>query len=116
MNTEGTSDQFEPVVSSNASAIANTGLWAESIAAKNAFEQIMERDPAVQQDAQLNTALKSLYLIMKSVHQLDPPNVWVTTLSSKAANMAPLPGWSEIKAVLKRVESWSFLVSSLFES
>ena len=106
---EAVSDQFESAASSNASATGNTGLWAESIAAKNTFQQIMARDPAVQQDSQLNSALQSLHRIIKSVHQMDPPNVWTTTSSLNAANVAWLPAWPEVKAVLERAERRSFL-------
>ncbi len=113
---EGVSDHLEPPANSIASATGNTGLWAESIAAKNVFEQIIGRDSAVQQDPQLNSALESLHRIIKSVHQLDPPSVWNTASSSKAAMVAPLPAWPEVKAVLEKAERWSFLANYLFES
>jgi hypothetical protein len=114
VDTEGVSDQFESAASSNASATGKTGLWAESIAGKNAFQQIMDRDPAAQQDSQLNSALQSLHHIIKSVQQVDPPNAWTTMSSLNAANVAPLPAWPEAKAVLERAERRSFLANSLF--
>ncbi|KAH8714022.1 putative transcriptional regulatory protein C11D3.07c [Beauveria bassiana] len=103
MDMDGASDH-EPTASTNASATGNTGLWAESIAAKNVFQNTIDRDPDVRQDPQLNSALESLHRIFKSVHQSDPPNVWTTISSAKAAIVAPLPAWPEIKAVLERAE------------
>lgn len=109
MDIEGVSDHLETAATNNASTTGNTGMWAESIAAKNVFEQIMDRDPAVQSDPQLNSALESLHRIIKPVHQVDPPNVWTTTSTSKAAMMDPLPSWPQVKAVLERAECLSFL-------
>ncbi|XWX00394.1 hypothetical protein V2A60_008414 [Cordyceps javanica] len=44
MDMDGASDH-EPTGSTSASATGNTGLWAESIAAKNVFENTIDRDP-----------------------------------------------------------------------
>lgn len=88
-------------------ATGDTGLRAESMAAKNVFEQTVGRDSAVQQDPQLKSALESLRGIVNRT-QLDvsgPSRGLTATSLAKSASEAPLPDWEQVRALLKRAES-----------
>lgn len=88
-------------------ATGDLGLRAESMAAKNVFEQTVVRDSAVQQDPQLKSALESLRGIMNQTHPdvTDPSRGLTATSLAKCASEASLPDWEQVRALLKRAES-----------
>lgn len=91
------------------------GLRVESMAAKNALEQTIGRDLAVQQDPLLMSALESLRGIVNcaQLDASDPPIALNTTSLAKSASEAPLPDWEQVRTLLDRAESLSSPPSDL---
>jgi len=85
----------------------DTGLRLESMAAKNVLEQSFWRDPAVQQDPQLLSALESFRGILnRSQHDAVVQSKGFTTISpAESSSEAPSPDWEQVRAVLERAES-----------
>lgn len=85
------------------SAAGDVGVQAESIAATQTLEQTVDRDPILQQDPQLKTALNSLRRIVDCAQSDVDETLTVKPLSTDASQARP-PSWELVKPILERVE------------
>lgn len=92
--------------SSQTPAAGYIGAQAESVTATSVFEQTLGRDPTVQHDPELISALNSLRrLVVHNQHDASGSSRGLT--ATRLANAAPdvlSPGWEQVKALLERAE------------
>lgn len=77
-----------------------TGPHADSLAAKEAFEQVAGVSPVIASDASLSTALSSLRGIIDRIKTDEQGNASSTTYSTEL----PLPSWEDAQRVLQKIE------------
>ena len=96
----------EDDLSSQTPAAGYIGAQAESMAATSVLEQIIGRDPTIQHDPELKSALKSLRSSVDH-HQLDAfgssRGLTATQLANAASDVIH-PGWEQVEALLRRAE------------